>query len=220
MKCRRKIALILLSFVATVSSSQSTTGSSTPEAAPQVRPALPQQQVPESEKQDSGSLGKAQLDEGKKQAQAQEKERLARETQARGYWIDPSTKLMWAGTDNGKDVTWGQARKYCRDLRLAGYSDWRLATLDELETLVDRSTNAPERVGNTEYVLIAVGGDRDVRGSVHLTGDSWSGNRELDRFGHPYGPGWFFDFRTSKPSYDLQLLRNTKRVLCVRRSGE
>ncbi|MGA9968769.1 MAG: hypothetical protein WBQ07_00430, partial [Candidatus Acidiferrales bacterium] len=33
-------------------------------------------------------------------------EGLKQETQARGYWIDPSTGLMWAGKDNGKDVSW------------------------------------------------------------------------------------------------------------------
>ena len=35
----------------------------------------------------------------------------------RGYWVDPSTSLMWAGKDNGKDVSWNKAMKYCRDLR-------------------------------------------------------------------------------------------------------
>jgi hypothetical protein len=57
---------------------------------------------------------------------------LAQQTQACGYWVDPATGLMWAGKDNGKDVSWSKAVKYCRNLRLAGYSDWRLATLAEL----------------------------------------------------------------------------------------
>lgn len=142
---------------------------------------------------------------------------LAQETQARGYWIDPSTKLMWEGRDNGKDVTWGQARKYCRDLRLAGYSDWRLATLDELDSLVDKKVHAPEQGGNAERFVL---GGRPLRGNLHWADTSWSSNRPLDRFHHPYGDGWFFDFRTSQPSYDLQLFRNTKGVLCVRRSGD
>jgi hypothetical protein len=144
---------------------------------------------------------------------------LTHETEARGYWIDPFTGLMWAGRDNGKDVTWGQARNYCRALRLAGYADWRLATLDELESLVVKGVYDPHRVGDTEYAHIHIGGKgvvRDVRGGVYLAGDSWSSNRPLDRFHHPYSIGFFFNFITSQPSYDLQLLRNTKRVLCVR----
>ena len=34
------------------------------------------------------------------------------ETQKRGVWIDQSTGLMWAGKDNGKDVSWKGAVKY------------------------------------------------------------------------------------------------------------
>ena len=65
------------------------------------------------------------------------------ETQKRGYWIDPSTGLMWAGKDNRKDVSWKAAMRYCRDLRLAGYSDWRLATLSELDAIYDKNASAP-----------------------------------------------------------------------------
>jgi hypothetical protein len=53
----------------------------------------------------------------------------------RGFWIDPSTGLMWAGKDNGKDVSWKGGVKYCRDLRLAGYSDWRLANPPRAESV-------------------------------------------------------------------------------------
>jgi hypothetical protein len=65
------------------------------------------------------------------------------ETQVRGYWVDPSTGLMWVGKDNGKDVNWHKAMKYCRNLRLAGYSDWRLATLGELVGIYDKGAEAP-----------------------------------------------------------------------------
>ena len=139
----------------------------------------------------------------------------AQQTQVRGYWIDSSTGLMWPAKDSGKELTWHQAVNYCRDLRLSGYSDWRLPTLDELASLVDKNARAPRRVGNSEIVTLG----RLVRGNLSLTGDPWSSNREKDRFGHPYGPGWFFDFVTAKPSYDLQLFRNTKYALCVRHSG-
>ena|ERR1051326_4034168 len=69
------------------------------------------------------------------------------QSHAHDYWIDPSTGLMWAGKDNGKDVNWHKAMKYCRDLRLAGYSDWRLATLGELEGIYDKSANSPGLMG-------------------------------------------------------------------------
>src|SRR4051794_21324274 len=67
----------------------------------------------------------------------------AQDTQVRGYWVDPSTRLMWAGKDNGRDVSWKKAMKYCRESRLWGFSDWRLATLSELETIYDKTVDAP-----------------------------------------------------------------------------
>src|ERR1700726_34484 len=63
----------------------------------------------------------------------------AQGTQPRGYWIDPSTGLMWTANDNGNDITWGKAMKYCQNLSLAGYSDWRLPSIDELQRIYDDS---------------------------------------------------------------------------------
>jgi len=40
---------------------------------------------------------------------ALESQSRAQETQARGFWVDPSTGLMWAGKDNGRDVNWKNA---------------------------------------------------------------------------------------------------------------
>ena len=124
---------------------------------------------------------------------------------------------MWATKDNGKAVTWHRAVSYCRSLALGGYRDWRLASLDELESLVDKSASAPERSGNIEAFTINLG--RHVRGNLSLAGDPWSSDRDRNRFGHPFGDGAFFDFVNSKPSWDLQSFRNTKYALCVRRSG-
>ena len=198
-----KIGLTLLSVVTIIAGAQSSTGPSTPTAVPQEQASAPHE--------------KAEAYKARWQAQEQERQRLIQETQARGFWIAPSTGLMWAAKDNGKAVTWHTAQSYCRKQRLAGFSDWRLATLDELTTLVDKISPS-EPVGNDKTFYINIG--RHVKGNLSLTGDPWSSNREMDRFGHPYGPGWFFDFITSKPSYDLQLFRNTKFALCVRRSSE
>jgi len=54
-------------------------------------------------------------------------------------WEDPSTGLMWTVEDSGTDLNWNQANAYCEELTLAGHSDWRLATLEELEGIYDRS---------------------------------------------------------------------------------
>jgi hypothetical protein len=140
------------------------------------------------------------------------------ETQVRGYWIDPSTRLMWAGKDNGKDVSWHKAMKYCRDLRLAGYSDWRLATLGDLEGIYDKGTNAPGLMGPSGKGTASTW---HVKGNLFLTGDQWSSNRLVDDRGHPSGYAMRFDFNEGRVFNDDELSFHTnKRALCVRGPGK
>ncbi len=54
-----------------------------------------------------------------------------------GVYCDPDTNLMWTVEDNGKDIDWPDAERYCKSLGLAGHSDWRLPAIDELEKLYD-----------------------------------------------------------------------------------
>ena len=52
-------------------------------------------------------------------------------------WKDPKTGLEWQCESPG-EMTWHDARRYAESLSLAGKSDWRLPTLSELESLLDR----------------------------------------------------------------------------------
>jgi Protein of unknown function (DUF1566) len=140
------------------------------------------------------------------------------ETQTHGVWTDPSTGLVWAGRDNGKDVSWKGAVKYCRDLRLAGYSDWRLATLAELGAIYDRNANAPGLAGPGK-------GSPDtwhVKGNLFLTGDEWSSEQRIDDRGHPSGYVWYFDFNEGLPNNEPTgwPYPKTRRALCVRGTGK
>ena len=133
------------------------------------------------------------------------------------YWIDPSTRLMWAGKDNGRDVSWQKAMKYCRVLRLAGYSDWRLASLGEMEGIYDKNANAPGRAGP--------GAGRPftfhVKGNLFLTGNQWSSNRLIDDRGRLSGYASRFDFGEGRVFNGDELwFRTDKRALCVRGSKE
>ena len=141
----------------------------------------------------------------------------AQETQARGYWVDPSTGLMWSARDNGKDVTWGNALKYCRNLSLAGYSDWRLPSIDELQGIYDDSGfTAPHP---KDVVLVLAG---KAKGGLLLTGArEWSSNRVLDDRGHRTGIAWQYDFpHGMRWRYDPLGYASSLRALCVRDSGK
>lgn len=52
-----------------------------------------------------------------------------------GTVLDRKTGLMWAANDNGHDISFAGAVKYCRECRLGGHADWRSPTMDELEEL-------------------------------------------------------------------------------------
>ena len=144
---------------------------------------------------------------------APEDQGSAHETQARGFWTDPSTGRMWTEKDNGKDVSWNKAVKYCRDLRLAGYSDWRLANMAEVQGVYDDSATALGLAGARKKPRTVTW---HVKGNLFLTGDQWSSNYRMDDRGRPTGYAYYFDFNSGKPDADQGGYADGKRALCVR----
>jgi hypothetical protein len=208
MRMARAIPVLFVLAVATARS-QSPMGTSAPAAPLQVRPALSQDQLPAPREQDATARIKAEADKAQREKQTQD-------TQARGYWIDPSTGLMWAAKDNGRDITWGKAIKFCSNLRLAGYSDWRLPTIDELSNIYDGSGFAvPEPKG----ITLALAGR--AKGGLLLTGNHhWSSTKGLDDRGHPSGYAWYFYFPSGKKDSDPYGYFGSKRALCIRSAAQ
>jgi len=58
---------------------------------------------------------------------------------------DSKTGLMWQDNSAAKNTEkdWQGALAFCSELRLAGYDDWRLPNIKELETIVDISQHNP-----------------------------------------------------------------------------
>ena len=66
-----------------------------------------------------------------------------------GTTTDNRTGLMWVnngnseGCYNGGTLKWEQALAFCEGLTYAGYSDWRLPNVRELESIVDAGESSP-----------------------------------------------------------------------------
>jgi hypothetical protein len=60
-----------------------------------------------------------------------------------GTITDRATGLMWVQQDSGKTMNWKDALAYAENLEFAGYDDWRLPNVKELQSIVDYS-RAPD----------------------------------------------------------------------------
>ena len=60
-----------------------------------------------------------------------------------GTVTDNNTGLMWMKTDSGKGMPWEEALAYAENSTYAGYNDWRLPNIKELQYLVDY-TRSPD----------------------------------------------------------------------------
>jgi len=56
---------------------------------------------------------------------------------------DTLTNLVWQRSDDGQKRSWNDALDYCADLILAGKNDWRLPTIEQLQTIIDYTTGDP-----------------------------------------------------------------------------
>jgi hypothetical protein len=60
-----------------------------------------------------------------------------------GTVTDICTGLMWQRDTAPGDYSWKEALRYCDDLELAGYDDWRLPNARELQSIVHLGRVAP-----------------------------------------------------------------------------
>jgi len=89
---------------------------------------------------------------------------------SKDIWKDPATGLMWATKDNGAGVPWNAAHEYCTGLRLGDFSDWRLATIEELSALYDSKLKKDYRIKGP----IELSDSRVWSGTKTDAGDVWN----------------------------------------------
>jgi hypothetical protein len=130
-----------------------------------------------------------------------------------GVWTDPATGFMWTSKDNGFALRWQSAADYCRNLQLAGYSDWWLPSIEELRKIYN--PNAGVACGSNGTLSC------QIKGRIQLTsGVVWSSSRgERPQFMRG------FVFRNSgeltKRVVELDKRgAGFDRALCVRSSGQ
>lgn len=93
---------------------------------------------------------------------------------------DTKTGLMWAQNEETR-TTWANAKTECTASRRAGFSDWRVPTPVELQSIVDYlKTTAPAIDSKFQGVVV---------GSAPTNDDTWSST--LDPFS---ANGWAVDF--------------------------
>jgi len=127
-------------------------------------------------------------------------------------WTDPQTRLMWMTTDNGHDVTRQQAIDFCTRLDYAGYHDWQLPQIDELQTLYDTSVSISGIWGPTRPVYW------HVKGNLHLTGGAAASNLTWLTEQTPAGLEQSYDFSFGRRNYDPTNFNADHRALCMRHS--
>lgn len=120
-----------------------------------------------------------------------------------GVVTDNLHKLMWQDNDAVGSITytWTDAVAYCESLELAGYSDWRLPEMDELESIIDY-------------------GERDIISVFQHKNPSWSSNATSDN------NAWVFRITTDNAMFQfleldsigdtIEHTSSTQNIRCVR----
>lgn len=112
-----------------------------------------------------------------------------------GVVIDHTTGLIWHQSGSDEEMDWPKAKQWVKDLNdkgYAGYSDWRLPTVEEAISLLEPNINA-----NSLYIDPAF----DAKQTGIWTGDENDSADYLDgawsvRFSGGYGGGnacWVYD---------------------------
>jgi len=129
-----------------------------------------------------------------------------------GTVLDTETGLLWAAKDDGKGMDEQNAKDYIENYRGGGYTDWRMPTVDELETIYNQNTQ--NKQGYHVARLIDISGEWVwcLEGPDSITSFNFKdGSRPLAFFEGPGSGTWY--------STEASLLA-VNRALPVRDAGK
>ncbi|MFA7116833.1 MAG: DUF1566 domain-containing protein [Bacteroidales bacterium] len=115
-----------------------------------------------------------------------------------GTISDASTGLMWSQDDCGGDgLDWEHALLYAKNSELAGYTDWRLPNVKELQGIVDYSYSTSATDASLQKAAID-----PMFNCTQITNEAgtsdygyyWTGTSAHFRDGEPYYYAWYVAF--------------------------
>jgi len=123
-----------------------------------------------------------------------------------GGWTDPATGLTWTKQDNGGNMNyWNDAKSFCANLKLGGYSDWRLPSFEELQSINDPRSASTMVYEGKSY-------PSGIKGGIILTGSmQWSATQDSS------GAALLLYFPSGHRQAHLPDYPKAGRALCVRR---
>ncbi len=114
-----------------------------------------------------------------------------------GTISDKGTGLMWAKLDSKEGMDWQSALKYAESSELAGFTDWRLPNVKELQGIVDynRAPNSsdPSKEGPAIDPIFECSDFTNAQG-VKDYPYFWSSTSALFRKGTPHYYAWYVAF--------------------------
>ena len=117
-----------------------------------------------------------------------------------GTVLDTKTNLIWA-SKSSKTMNWSNAKTYIENYKDAGYTDWRMPTEAELESLFDPWMKSPKGYLLTKYI--------DIQGCCPWT----SGKKPKDPEDQYRA---VFDFSNGQPYYGTKINDTASPALPVR----
>ena len=119
-------------------------------------------------------------------------------------WKDPDTSLIWQKHIGNRGYSWYDAKTYCENMVLDGFSDWRVPTINELSTLLTERPYRNPR-SSTKKTFIK----KDLFDTMGMYVQWFWTSEEYDN-----RCGWFIGFYDGEQHYHVKGAKEY--VRCVR----